>query len=146
MSEAGSLSKDGTYWPSDGGIPIDMKHLEPGSELDALVAEKVMGWKKWRGVDGYDVWIRQETDGWTHTVARESWPAKQMWAAFQEWKPSSNMSNVWEAVEKLQSMGWTWQMSVERGVFRAYCRASSQGESDISMPHAICLAALRVVG
>lgn len=56
--------------------------MEPGRELDALVAEKVMGWR----LQGQSYWLCG--DDVVHDVLF--------------WNPSTDMYAAWEVVEKMQ--------------------------------------------
>lgn len=104
--------------------------MEAGRELDALVAEKVMGLDcSWRCVT---------LDG----TGRDRGPARRI-------KPySTNIDAAWEVVEKLKenhtvnihgySDGW------EVGLIGPGS-AAVDGQAETA-PHAICLAALKAVG
>lgn len=106
------------------------------SEIDRLVAEKVMGWK--RTPYGWDVLEKKYNLG-------------------IEWdlpKFSTNIADAWKVVEKLQKDGWYIELYNENeewcfdltkyneflSVDRFY-RASAEGAS-----LAICLAALKACG
>ncbi len=103
--------------------------MKPGRELDALVAEKVMGWK----MDASAVW---------HGPG----PSCLVLPHY-----STDIADAWEIVEKLQSQDWAcildnvkdflgnWQAHFEKD--RRACTAESE-----SAPHAIALAALKAVG
>ena len=110
--------------------------MEPGPELDALVAEKVMGWG------------RSERSWWvTHKGAELCY----------SWSPSTNIAHAWEVVERF---GPEWSVEIERwphgGDKDWACRMveffkdkpgikSQAGELAPTAPHAICLAALKAV-
>jgi hypothetical protein len=120
----------------------------PGREMDALVAERVMGWKLWSyDEDRYasttdDYMDASVNDGWiwkdeTGDSDGEAW----------EWQPSIDIRAAWEVVEKLDAPdfqvkrvdygpGQTWMAGVDGRWF-------DYGDS---APHAICLAALKAVG
>ena len=66
--------------------------MEPGRELDALVAEKVMGWKL----------IDRKSAGWgdgppVWATGDESWDGSP---TFQDFRPSVAIRHAWEVVEK----------------------------------------------
>lgn len=124
--------------------------MKPGRELDALVAEKVMGWKFTGGFStdpelGSDRWA---TDSNGHERFYQDVPYY-----------STDIAAAWEVVEILS----------DRFDFRVHTRAGYTGkwvafgynpqkskemqEGDFqygvfksSLPHAICLAALKTVG
>ena len=65
----------------------EAKELEAGAELDALVAEKVMGWRR---VDSHDdptlyIWRTLRGDVSPHY-----------------WKPSTDMTAAWQVVERIE--------------------------------------------
>lgn len=123
--------------------------MKAGRELDALVAEKVMGciisFKGWRyGRCGCD-----DTKGpshmWTPDHETYEWPAPY----------STDIAAAWEVVEKMGN--WhgfdfaIWKKEV--GEWRAGWFEDGweglEGRADAtaeSAPHAICLAALKAVG
>lgn len=102
--------------------------MKAGSELDGLIAEKVMGWKedKYRGVMG---WL----DG--HIF-------------HSSFKPSTNIEDAWKVLEKLIQLGAEinvgfyeqWDCSID---YPIGCNWLVQTET---APLAICLAALEAVG
>jgi hypothetical protein len=116
--------------------------VEPGLELDTLVAEKVMGWTR---IGGHYAWATIE--GETRT-----------WKGFQ---PSTDISAAWEVVTKmletvaernpLAARSASFIFSLSRYGTRgwgarfliAWPCPTSCGES---AAHAICLAALKAVG
>jgi hypothetical protein len=62
--------------------------MEPGREMDALVAEKVMGWtKKWNNFSGANDWMGYGTG------TRND----------RNWKPSEDISAAWEVVERIKT-------------------------------------------
>ena len=105
--------------------------LQPGPELDRLVAEKVMGWKKW-STTGDHLWTAADS-------RVRSLRPEDAWA----FNPSTNIAHAWEVVEKLidkdPNIGidcdGNWACSLWNHVARAD-----------TAPHAICLAALKAVG
>jgi hypothetical protein len=103
--------------------------LSAGRELDALVAEKVMGWTI------YD-------DGIMDQGAKG-----RTWAS--EWHPSTDIAAAWEVVEKVQQA--TGCSAVVQKHARAYeCWFIGSGQKETqwadTAPLAICRAALKAVG
>lgn len=114
--------------------------MNPGRELDILVAEKVMG---------LPYWIDKRLPLTTELIARES--ARLMVPDF-----STDIAAAWLVVEKLQTLeqwgtfriqreynrkwnvGWKWS---DMGASGCECESIEE-----SAPHAICLAALKAVG
>jgi len=122
--------------------------LEPGSELDRLVAEKVMGWKQ-----GPDFWVSYE--GIIHLSAGEVSPGHIVYRE-APWSPSSDIAEAWSVVEKLVNLGWLVNLlSPWKGNATQHwtCYAERQGKSGWeklkaagdSAPLTICRAALLAV-
>lgn len=107
--------------------------LSPGRELDALVAEKVMGWEK-----DFQCW--KDESGRIRTIEATS---------FGSFEPSTDISAAWEVVEKMGKKEFTFHaestgdlkevrfMNSDKGIF-------GEGYS-YSMPLSICKAALLAV-
>lgn len=120
--------------------------MKPGRELDALVAEKVMGWTLVADprADGQPMWVDADKNA--------KWPAEppDRWGK-GIWRPSTDIAAAWELVEALgrKFFGFALTRS-EHGLYRA--EFSMRGvETDfrapaVTAPLAICLAALRAVG
>ena len=127
---------------------IDMK---PGPELDALVAERVMGWEARQGVLGCEVPPRGVPLG------MGGWPT---------WSPSTDIAAAWEVVEKLRGPESNWNPSspTHGDGPRGQCLKILIDPMDFGgvwywagpdderfvlakhgIPHAICLAALKAV-
>lgn len=115
-----------------------MSDLKPGRELDALVAEKVMGWS----LDGY-FWYCGDK------------PTRYKSGLFEdEFSPSTDIAAAWEVVEKLNLISWNrvlaktsdgrWCTAVFSEMDQDHC--CEYDTIAESAPHAICLAALKAVG
>ena len=119
---------------------MNIDEMKPGRELDALVAEKVMGWRRVSEGEPY------------------FWPTQKMIDRIKELHPdvlavdyfpaplfSADIAAAWQIVEKAD---W-WQMeSVETGevwVILAINESYSYDATANAAPHAICLAALKAV-
>ncbi len=127
-----------------------------GRELDARVAEEVMGWDRRPTCHGYDAWWNEM--GWNHPVARESWSGPSaVHCAFTQWEPSRSYNDAWEVWEKLvseDSDGWAI-FSREAGAVtveffgEGYMGDRESGAGDFSVdgpfPRAVCEAALKAV-
>jgi len=107
-----------------------MSEMKAGRELDALVAEKVMGWT----LSGR-VWIDER--GHLQTIEPTS---------FGSFEPSSDIAAAWEVVEKMRARGLIVDLTLGAG---AYCRIGGfrpfAEERGATAPLAICLAALKAV-
>ena len=83
----------------------EILRLPAGPEMDALVAERVMGWHRGEG---------RTADSWYNASLECVAPAEDseldMWDGScancdSAWSPSTRISNAWEVVEKLQARG-----------------------------------------
>jgi hypothetical protein len=74
-------------------IANDIINMEPGRELDELVAEKVMGWKvdKRPGLHDFCCSVFKPND------LTEMWIMNAVY-----FSPSSNITDAWEVIEKLK--------------------------------------------
>jgi len=127
--------------------------MKPGRELDALVAEKAMGWKLQCYESGvyatepgqYD--DASKNDGWL-------WEGDEVSREAYEFNPSTDISAAWEVVEKLNFLSFTVSRENCCGV---RCDVVCYNDVDmkdkvivageaLTAPHAICLAALKAVG
>lgn len=129
--------------------------MQAGRELDALVAEKVMGWS----LNAHGEWLNsdQSFTGW-HTNESKYDPCHNCGRS-NLWHPSTSIEAAWEVVEK---MGGVFRMSTTLGgqyrvTFSDVTVDSYSEEYDVgrkydkealadTAPHAICLAALKAVG
>ena len=123
--------------------------MGPGPELDALVAEKVMGWRLVDDMYHYKL-LLQESGTWRETSTKElrELHPNCVWKNCQrDFRPSTDISAAWEVVEKMakddfyieiyrDSCGWAV-------LFGGYVPQASDKET---APHAICLAALEASG
>lgn len=129
--------------------------MEAGRELDALIAEKVMG-----GFvsdpdalsDTSEVWY------WVHTksgvLRGEPYQlkVKPVWDhQWHQWKPSSDIEAAWQVIEKMEDHGWMARIGRDIGEWN--CRfvrpedtAGYVYDSSDTAPHAICLASLKALG
>lgn len=116
--------------------------LQPGPELDALIAEKVMGWIKHRQeeADDFEVWSKRLGDGLI-----------QIMGVVGDWNPSKFMDPAWEVVEKVIDITDATVL-ITMHEDRSVCTFSNpeilSGHTAVAskMPHAICLAALKAMG
>lgn len=143
--------------------------MKPGRELDALVAEKVMGWKRILSPEDARKCLNAHSDippaerVFQITELMDTWvnPAgKTFRGELPEY--STDIAAAWEIVEKLKALGYgyciecvetepdptVWFLHKNEEGPRFHCleemvdRVSGSGP----FPLAVCLAALRVVG
>lgn len=104
------------------------EQLPPGRELDALVAEKVMGWQVAPRVvhSGY----------WATKTVEDKW---RLQAPVSSWHPSTD----WRAAgEVLERMRMPMLQRFSDGSWYCLPNNESVGSSSATGPHAISLAAL----
>lgn len=107
--------------------------MQAGRELDALVAEKVMGW---------EVTIANGWEAYFETESGQFGP----WVGL--WQPSTNMSDAWEVVREMVRKGT--YVEIAQGQELCTCCFNYDDYLTVerceSAPLAICLAALKAVG
>lgn len=103
-------------------------YLKPGKELDALIAEKVMGWEEYQS---RKEWCKPNQGDYI--------------MEFCEWQPSTLIGPAWEAVEKL-NLFKDYHLITFDGVYTILDKDRMIISSSTRAPHAICLAALKAVG
>lgn len=103
--------------------------MKPGRELDALIAEKVMGFDP------------NSTDS-LRTLLYHSYPGGHFPCY------STNIACAWEVVEKMSPRDDKFEISkYKNGLYEATFRYFEAEWSEAeTAPHAICLAALKAVG
>ena len=126
--------------------------MKPGRELDALVAEKVMGQTVRladdMGVDHDegDFFVNKpdsKEPRWGHMLGLPHY--------------STDIAAAWAVVEKMQGLGWTFQVDdvgfndSTEGKWRVVLTEETKGHDyhpadGDTAPHAICLAALKACG
>jgi hypothetical protein len=120
--------------------------MKSGRELDALVAEKVMRWKRVpSAMQGWSV-------GWEIPEGSRFAPG---WALFTPGF-STSIEAAWEVVERIKAIGCvdiqvlhggTYQVQIDRyGASAGWDSAFVESTEGESAPHAICLAALKSIG
>ena len=112
--------------------------VKPGRELDALVAEKVMGCKVYVEANGNP---RCDCPGANATGPRPH-ASYGLYASLKRY--STDIAAAWEVVEKMREDGFLVALYRSAGAWIADTNPG-YGKSDTA-PHAICLAALRAVG
>ncbi len=133
--------------------------MEAGRELDALIAENVMGWKRPK-------WTVTRTLGDCMIPPAGADLAKLTGTGHRDfegdkediyWTPhySTDIAAAWGVVEKLESLGFLFSVSKGRmsfyggeGVWASFGKLYDRIESTPgeTPAHAICLAALKAVG
>lgn len=117
-------------------------------ELDALVAEKVMGWQESIDYDYHPPQINWASASNTYERVKDDPRNPPTVNSLSGWKPSSDVVNAMEVVEKIRSTGLDvilatepnqcWSVAIEgngRAVFEEYN----------SLPFTICRAALAAI-
>lgn len=124
--------------------------MQPGRELDALVAEKVMGWRKISHPYPYSdlTWINSEgATARPGGIPQYSTDIAAAWVVVEHLKNSLN-GNEWTGEFNLFFNGceyecwWSFSRKTEEGLYET----SKEAGVAETAPHAICLAALGAVG
>jgi hypothetical protein len=130
---------------------MDLAKIEAGRELDALVAEKVMGWHVERFKFEYDGHISDSMVWITDPKRKDDPPYERQDVTINPKPYSTDMSAAWEVVEKLIEK---WESvsirSNEKGSWEFYFSTWGFQKPNpfrfesawLSAPHSICLAAL----
>jgi len=134
--------------------------LEAGREMDALVATEVMGLPPWKEFvledipgepcGGFGDYCNADLH-WKHNDQIKERGINDL---KRPWDYSTSISAAWQVVEKLHSLGWVVDVTVDNGTGR-YCKVWKMGndgrdvgseERDaLTAPLAICRAALKAV-
>jgi hypothetical protein len=112
--------------------------MKAGRELDALIAEKVMGWE-----------YRDNFYSWGELVTPAHWIKDNGWTTDKTPNYSESIADAWLVVEKLRGLGTVDLMdddgkrwiSLIIPKFKAHVRAQAE-----TAPLAICKAALKACG
>jgi len=117
--------------------------MKAGRELDALIAEKVMGWEFHANAGWY------EPGMWETNTACRAAPC-----GVRGWRPSTRIQDAWQVVEKLMEKGWSCNIIYhDPGDCLCEFWGGKYGNKhwreivnhQPSIPLAICLAALKAV-
>jgi len=117
---------------------VKASDLNP-AEINALIAEKVMGWVL-RRKNGYQSWHEEDSVGSVRKTL------------VYKWRPSTSIADAWKVVEKMREIGFILGTGETFGKpcmwfrdgYEDDCRYGyADGPSD---PMNICLAALRAKG
>lgn len=98
-------------------------------EINKLIAEKVMGWQV----------VEYENIGLVEVETED-----EMFY-LHEFQPSTNIKDAWEVIEKLQ-VDWVWEMKMHNSANEVDVQIGRWYATNKSVPLAICLAALKLVG
>lgn len=113
-----------------------VEYVTDNQRIDAMVAEKVMGWSSSLVSFGLGY-----VDGNGMTVVRNA----------ESWEPTSDMNDAWLVVERMRELGWQVDMDFypdEKpgcSLWKRGGQVDAYAEED-SMPLAICMASLKVLG
>ena len=112
--------------------------MNPGPELDALVAERVMGWERW--------WVTSNGWRWRDAGKLLAWE--------KDWRPSADIAAAWKVVERMIGLDyvvvltglvdWNCRFEEDFDIADYPRRGPMFGEADeATAPMAICIAALQ---
>ena len=124
--------------PNPATIPLDPDALPASRALDALVAEKVMGWEWFRFIRHEDSYIGEFGPAQGDEPIAEN---------YGEHPPlySTSIAAAWEVVEKLRDTQFTLERDALVSAGGWSCMMGGFGEGSTA-PLAICRAALKAVG
>lgn len=123
-----------------------MSEMKPGRELDALIAERVMGYRR---LEAYP--FREGFPCFVNPSGLEIYPSM-----IPEY--STSIAAAWEVVNEMQGNKWVFRIqspycNVIPGAWEAFFGYKHVNEDTFmearraeTAPHAICLAALKAVG
>ena len=112
--------------------------MNPSTELDILIAEKVMGWRD-LNLNGSGIPPNKETHEW---YPRYSIYIKDAWHVIDRLIQKYDMELAKDYDEKL----WTCLFRIESFEKGGGSRLDTYTAYGQSAPHAICLAALKAIG
>lgn len=115
-----------------------MTELPAGPELDAAIAEQVMGWTK-----------SKEFWGFHRGYGRPSLPIWEPKCRCEDWTPSTDIAAAWAVVERVNALGFTVKVMRENCAGVRYDCTTDTPLGDLCVnvtadtaPLAICRAAL----
>ena len=123
---------------------MKIDEMPAGREMDALIAEKVMGWR-----------VHLRNTAWWVLAGLENesscGPIKAMTCGSDRWSPSTDIVAAWKVLMKLQAMGYKWTLGSSRAKTIAILMRHDNKDGIISAdtdtaPLAICRAALKALG
>ena len=126
----------------------EIMNMKPGRELDALAAEKVMGWRKKTfpgGGGGFTAWV-DENEKVMKLISNST--MSETCYRCDYFRPSTDIAAAWEVVEKMSEQWPQYQLAkIEDGWsvmwgFDGYGWPEATGKT---APEAICKAALLAV-
>ena len=135
---------------------MDKREMKAGRELDALVAEKVMGWipswgNWWMAGYGEMNCSLDKATEWSFEAEKgvEYRGKKYQSIPLHRWCPSTDISAAWEIVEKMREVGYFIRLADQDEFIRArfYNPNFLPDEKSLwivaeTVPEAICKAAL----
>mgnify|MGYP001571535769 CR=1 FL=1 len=122
------------------------RDLPAGRELDALVAEKVMGWKHYAPAAVQEVWyppnLHPSNNVLGHSIPHYSTDIAVAWQVVEHLKNKLHLQVIlhWAGDECPK-----WLCNLRADGYRSFQDQEWQVEADTA-PLAICLAALKAVG
>ena len=115
--------------------------MKAGRELDALIAEKVMGFQR--------VEFLRDMLPWTFYLHEDRGVVVAFQSKLAEFKPSTNIADAWEVVDLGHPCGWFDSYYIMRygaGYAIGRCMDDAVYAEADTAPLAICLAALKAKG
>lgn len=134
--------------------------MDAGRELDALVAERVMGYQWWHREGLRNHLLSPDAAQWAGSLDMKPGAAETDKAFYNGAPPySTDIAAAWEVIERMTAQGWHYEIGGPAASTPHWARFGrgdydphndEWDEQHIGMgsaaPHAICLAALRAIG
>jgi hypothetical protein len=85
----------------------DIREMPAGPEMDALVAELVMGWRPYENGRQYcdlscGLPADRDVDDFIHYSCSYEIP--------DDWSPSTDIAAAWLVIDKMRAAGWWWKL------------------------------------
>lgn len=126
--------------------------MKPGRELDALIAEKVMGYKVFRWGDSDSLFVAPNKAAFDYACNGDTltcYVDSERGFCFTMSNYSTKIEDAWQVIEHLiTNSSWEFYLTHQYNgwncLFESPDKPIASGSADTA-PHAICLAALEVV-
>lgn len=129
--------------------------MKAGTDLDNLVAEKVMGWYR---KDYRETGFAKQLERQGKSLHPDWRPAQEYWYCLENgkderkaslsWSPSTDIAAAWQVVDRMKDQ-YTFMLSYRQhdgDYFVCFDPVNRYEEIADTAPLAICLAALKAVG
>lgn len=122
--------------------------MQPGRKLDAVIAEKVMEYKRWKTPYGVESDVLIHLDWYRADGQNGIIQNKALFDLLTQIpRFSTDIAAAWEVVEKLREKHWYFKLYCHHGEWAVLLdhQTASDEMKGLTAPHGICMAALRAV-